>query len=282
MIARIDKRGIGCPIRCRSMRIEWRRHICDPLLEPAIAEHAWHVHAGDCGQSRKDTGRDGVDGVLLPKSSCFVPAGNPLTWRGSWGMPRMVILLEVDGFDVFCGPTDAAAFRESLPAYDPVIDHFIGLLSREMKAGAQPQQRFLEAFEIMLFSYTKYRHCRLAEEPSGRVDDMVSLRGFVDSHIGEPLTIEMMASAINCTTYHLAHMVKSNTGLTPYRYVLARRIERAKRLLCEGAMPLCDVALACGFSSQPHFTSMFGKATGMTPKQFCRQQESQRARNFAS
>ncbi len=59
-------------------------------------------------------------------------------------------------------------------------------------------------------------------------------------------------------------MFKASFGIAPHRYVVERRIARAKHRLAEGRDGLADIALACGFASQSHFTRSFRQATGTT------------------
>jgi AraC family transcriptional regulator len=58
------------------------------------------------------------------------------------------------------------------------------------------------------------------------------------------------------------------TGVSPHRYVLQRRLDRAKALLTAGNHPLAEVAVVRGFSSQAHFSSSV--ATGVSPSVFAR------------
>ena len=53
--------------------------------------------------------------------------------------------------------------------------------------------------------------------------------------------------------------------MTPHRYLLSRRIERARRLLAETNMSIAQIAYLCGFSSQAHLTIAFRKLSGHTP-----------------
>jgi AraC family transcriptional regulator len=63
-------------------------------------------------------------------------------------------------------------------------------------------------------------------------------------------------------------MFKAATGEAPHGFLQRRRMERAKRLLIETQMPVAELALACGFSSQSHFTVSFRKHVGLTPSKY--------------
>ena len=65
--------------------------------------------------------------------------------------------------------------------------------------------------------------------------------------------------------FHFLRTFRDATGLPPARYVQARRVESAKALLVDPAMPLAQVAYACGFASQSHFGAVFKAHTGATP-----------------
>lgn len=56
-------------------------------------------------------------------------------------------------------------------------------------------------------------------------------------------------------------------GTSPYRYLIMRRLERAREMMLEG-LPIADIAAACGFSDQSHFTRQFRKAYGMPPRKW--------------
>lgn len=65
--------------------------------------------------------------------------------------------------------------------------------------------------------------------------------------------------------YHFARMFSTSFGLPPHRYVLQRRLLRARDLLLHSALPLGEIALACGFASASHFSNRFRQAFGAPP-----------------
>jgi len=87
----------------------------------------------------------------------------------------------------------------------------------------------------------------------------------VESTLDQHVKLQQLADAAAMSTYHFARTFKATTGVTPMRFVLERRMDRARDMLRSCGTPLAQVALDCGFSSQAHFTTAFKEATGVTP-----------------
>lgn len=90
---------------------------------------------------------------------------------------------------------------------------------------------------------------------------------FADANIDRLITLSDLANVANLSKYHFCRSFKLSTGMTPARFMLTKRIDRAKRLLKDG-VSIAEVSLLCAFSSQAHFTSAFKQVVGMTPGQF--------------
>ena len=85
---------------------------------------------------------------------------------------------------------------------------------------------------------------------------------------GSP-TLARMAAVAHLSPYHFARQFKATTGLSPYQYVISRRVERAQHLLRKDEeLGLAEVALRSGFSDQSRFSLQFKRITGVTPRQF--------------
>ncbi len=91
---------------------------------------------------------------------------------------------------------------------------------------------------------------------------------FIDAHIAEDIGVNSIAEAASMSSYHFAHAFKKATGFSPHRYVVKQRIERARELLKHTDLPIIEIALSVGFATQNHFTTVFGKHCGVTPKQY--------------
>ena len=77
--------------------------------------------------------------------------------------------------------------------------------------------------------------------------------------------LDEVASACNLSRGTFLRSFRETTGKTPHQWLTQQRVEKARALLLDSTMPLSEVASACGFSDQSHFTRVFSVATGATP-----------------
>jgi transcriptional regulator GlxA family with amidase domain len=94
------------------------------------------------------------------------------------------------------------------------------------------------------------------------------VRAFIEGRIAEPLRIERLADAVHMSPFHFSRLFKLATGESPHAYLTRRRIERAQELLVGADLPLVHIASAVGFQTQGHFTEVFRRHTGTTPRRF--------------
>jgi AraC-like DNA-binding protein len=83
--------------------------------------------------------------------------------------------------------------------------------------------------------------------------------------------IAEVAQACNLSRGHFIRMFRETLGMTPHQWLIRERIQRARALLRETEIPLAEVAVACGFSDQSHFTRIFTSNIGTSPGAWRRQ-----------
>jgi AraC-like DNA-binding protein len=95
----------------------------------------------------------------------------------------------------------------------------------------------------------------------------------IDEHLAESGTrITELAAHVRLSQSHFSRAFKEFFGRSPQRFILERRIERAKERMLTTDDKICDVALACGFADQAHFCRMFHKLVGLPPNAWRRGQ----------
>jgi AraC-like DNA-binding protein len=90
------------------------------------------------------------------------------------------------------------------------------------------------------------------------------VRDLLESSADRAVTSVQLEEVSGMTRYATARHFRACFGTSPYRYLLMRRLDRARRRIARG-MPLAEAALASGFADQSHMTRHFKKAYGLTP-----------------
>jgi AraC family transcriptional regulator len=93
-------------------------------------------------------------------------------------------------------------------------------------------------------------------------------RQVLDDALGDEIRIDRLAREVGVHPVHLARVFRRCIGVTPGDYLRGRRLAHARALLRETRRPISDIAVACGFVDQSHFTSAFKRAFGVTPRAF--------------
>ena len=96
--------------------------------------------------------------------------------------------------------------------------------------------------------------------------DIRRITTLIDEQLEGGITVAEMAHAVKMGLHRFARNLRRSTGRSPYQFVQMRRIELAKRLLQQNAVDLSEISARLGFASQSHFTEVFRRATGFTPK----------------
>lgn len=90
---------------------------------------------------------------------------------------------------------------------------------------------------------------------------------YIEARLEHAITLQELAGVAGMSEFHLQRMFRLSCGVSPYGFILNRRIDRARRMLA-GGDPIAEIASACGFSSQSHMTRMFKAVTGTTPSAY--------------
>jgi AraC family transcriptional regulator len=234
--------------------------------------------AGGAG-FRRLRGRS-YDPIHGESSLWVVPAGVPTAWEAAGKGQLLHFYIPTSVFESRVVETldadpNLISLREAGLQRDPALENIIRSMVLPLSWEEPADRIAITQAGEMLTTY-------LATHCSERQPRALVIRGglapvvlrwvqeYIEAHLEHDLTIEDLAAVAGLSPYHFARAFKRSTGFGPYHYVLRRRTERAKQLLAAGKSPLSDVARACGFGSQSHFSVRFREVTGLTPRQFGR------------
>jgi AraC family transcriptional regulator len=156
---------------------------------------------------------------------------------------------------------------------DPIILHVAQLLKAEVLSSGLASNLYVESLRNLLAVHLLRNHTRKVILPAVKAAELEGLKlkqlkDYIEEHLADEITIAHLAALIPMSQFHFARAFKAATGESPHRYIVQRRIERAKVLLSATQLSVAEVAYQVGFANQSYFTAQFRKAIGITPKQF--------------
>jgi len=91
---------------------------------------------------------------------------------------------------------------------------------------------------------------------------------YVDANLSNRVSLLDLAAVAGLSRMHFASQFRVATGLRPHEFLLRRRIRRSKELLRTSPMAIVEIAFAVGFQTQAHFTTVFKRFAGHSPRQW--------------
>src|SRR5262249_2610689 len=152
---------------------------------------------------------------------------------------------------------------------DSRIQHLMYALLEGARAGCPAGSIYAGSLVTAISNYLAGHYSVRRETTSRPVMPPARLNrvlAYIDDKADENLRLVDLAKAAGMSTFHFAKLFKQSTGQSPHQFVLARRMEAAKRLLRqEEAVSVLEVSARTGFVDQRHFTKVFRRFTGFTP-----------------
>ena len=96
------------------------------------------------------------------------------------------------------------------------------------------------------------------------------IRQYIGTHFTEQLTLEDIGEALSMSPYHLAHIFKDMTGMSPIHYMIRCRIGEAQNLLISTDYSATQIAAIVGYTNVNHFNAIFAKLVGLPPIRYRR------------
>jgi AraC family transcriptional regulator len=156
---------------------------------------------------------------------------------------------------------------------DRLIEGICLELRRELEQGAPSGKLYSETLATSLAVHLATQYgVKTATAPE--IEDHSCSRAVRQAleHINEHFTTDLslgdIAKVAGLSPFHFTRVFKRQVGLSPYQFLLQRRIDRAKQLLLRQDRTIAAVALEVGFYDQSHFTNHFRRICGVTPRKF--------------
>lgn len=257
------------------------QHYQQPVWETPECNHSQHaivVHPVTTSLARIERRLNGrwQDEQMIRGEFVLVPAGaqHQVIWNRE--IEYTLLLLEPTYIARIAREEIYPESVELVPRFaqsDPLI-YQIGLaLKRELQRGPQSSRLYVEASTIMLAAHL-LRHYSISQ-PSlqtnvGKLSkaNLNQVIEYIDANLTKNLSVSAIAASVGMSQFHFTRLFKQSTGVTPYQYVIQRRVALAKQLLASPKLSMTQVSQQLGFSSPNQFSHFFRKHAGLSPNEY--------------
>jgi AraC family transcriptional regulator len=248
-----------------------------PRMHPSLIYHL-------AGPTKVHRGLDGIrpeSALIGPSRFCLTPGETSARWRHS-GNPEILQLYVRHSVyrraveEMYGCEGGAVTIVPRFAFTDPLLEQLAMAVVQALRDGSSEDRLYIETIAQLIAVHLARAHSSRSRPRAARPPDALSRRrirtllDYIEQHLGEDLTLEALAAEVDLSPLYLARSFRVAVGQSPHQYVVGRRVERAKQLLCETTTPIADVALVAGFSSQSHLSNWFRRAVGVSPAAFRR------------
>lgn len=275
----LDSDGIEHASAAKLMSVQYFQAPPDEMPEDVFDEHHLLLNLRD-DPHRVQNRRDGElrDFIYHKNEIIMTPAGTKSGWRWFAQSDVIVVTLEPTAVARFAERElgmllDERQFRDTPQFLDADLCAAGVMLRDTIEAGDVSSTVMFEAmarvFLVKLLKRFGERHpedvARFAKFTSKHYQRVLV---YMRAHLDQTITIEDMAREVAMSPSHFSRVFKETMNRTPMQFVMSYRIEQALKLMADPALSLSEVAIACGFADQAHFSRSFKQAVGQSPRAY--------------
>ena len=247
------------------------------IKHPSLIYHLSHP----IEVTRRIEGTRGERTLIGPRRICLTPGDATASWQHA-GHPEILqvylrqSMYESAVSEIYGCDTSAAELVPRFAILDPLLEQLAIAITSALRDGTADDGLYVDAIAHMMAAHLARAHSSRSRPvrllPAKPISGwkMRRLVEFIEENLEGDLSLHAMAQEVDISPLYLARAFKAALGQSPHRYVLVRRIERARELLRNTAMPVVDVAMASGFSSQSHLSHWFLRLVGVSPAAYRR------------
>jgi AraC family transcriptional regulator len=203
--------------------------------------------------------------AIAPGSLWVQPAGDPFTFRVAQTSRYAGVVLDSDRAKSLIGVD--LALRPTFSLDDTDLIRLVRTAAAETQRGGMSGRLFADGVTVALAARLAWLQGTRATEARGGIAPQRLQRvfEFIDAHVGESLPLDVLAKLAGISVFHFARAFKQSTGVTPHRYVLDRRLDRARNTLASGNLTVTEAARRYGFADRAHLSRTFKQRFGVAP-----------------
>ncbi|MGO4702012.1 helix-turn-helix domain-containing protein [Dyella sp. 2RAB6] len=237
---------------------------------PVDHRHVLCLHLGEPVPVSYRAGRIEREGTRLHGQFCVVPAGSSTRWTLTAPATSLLLRLSpglLQEAAEAMGSCDTA-LAPSIHIRDPQVER-IGWMMQAEERDTHPGGRlFADSLASALAARLLVLQTRQAAPTLTRALPAWRLRRvveYIEAHLEQDLTLPELAAVAGYSLSHFKPLFRQATGLPAHRFVMERRVERARLRLLEGKLSLTAIAAEAGFAHAGHMARCVRRMLGASP-----------------
>jgi len=241
---------------------------------PVDGRHVLCLHLGAPVPVSYRAGRYERQGTRLHGQFCVVPAGSSTRWTLT--APATSLLLRLNPFLMQDTAEHMRLDAELAPAIhirDPQVERIGWMMQAEEQDGHPGGRIFADslasALAARLLALQTLASRRPAEAPVRALPawQLRAVQDYIEANLDQDLTLAELAAVAGFSISHFKELFRHAAGIPVHRFVLIRRVERARQLLWEGKLTNTEIALEAGFAHPSHMARCLRQSLNSTPAQ---------------
>lgn len=168
------------------------------------------------------------------------------------------------------GVSELQAFGE---APDPVLGGLMGALFAPTGNELERSALFVDQLSLAIGIHVTHHYGNAERQTvtarvKGRrlsIRSMAAVQDMMRDRLHGDIAIEDLARVCNLSQGAFLRAFRETVGKTPHQFLTQQRVEKAQDLLAFSTLTISEIAAACGFADQSHFTRVFSRAVGIAP-----------------
>lgn len=206
----------------------------------------------------------GIRETMNAQRGCIIPTTEKHCYKGLGDSRQVIIDLPILAFH-----TRVDSLFDS-PCYFEVDRNLVQLV-RCIQSEESYFNHFPEAYLNISMGLMASLYCRIVgEKPDTKFYNRLNIpniESFVEHHLADKISVAQLADMNHMSRGHFNELFIKQTGISPYQFILKKRLEVAHELIVTTRKPLSLIAEQVGFSSQSALTHAFAKHFGYAPRQ---------------